>query len=578
MGPSGSGKTTLLNLLGGRNLELTEGEVKLNGVPWKKSFKKLVGFVKQEDIFYQHLTVREQLEFSALLRMPVSLPRKRKLQEVGRVIAILAMESCENTTIALISGGEKKRANIGTELLSDPSVLLLDEPTSGLDSTSAYSLVVTLRKLAALGKTVISSIHQPSSQVYRMFDKVMLLCDGKQVFSGRGDAVMPYLSTKGFSCDMSFNPADFMLDVMSAQPTQDWFNPNNTTHLKYSSKEGQLPKHCLMDEWDNDAEGARVGQMVQAMGRVGGAATGSEAPGGKDPLALASPKEFEERLGQARLGWLEQFRILYLRSTKNTRADLFTFLNIFQSVAMAFICGVLFFGLDSSESSIDKNSGLLFFTTSFWVFNSMFNALMAFPAERVVIKKERESGSYNLSAFFLAKSFSEAPVRLTMPLMFVTIAYWFAGLNPAPGAFFGMVLTNMLGVLAGESLGLLFGAAIVDAEKAVVASTLYLLTMLLVGGFFISDVPEWLAWLEYLSPFRYTYQGTLLFQFDTNSSGAECDGSGVLAYCFETGIGGVAPPSVVLEYLNQTGSVALNLGVLALMFVTVRIAAYYCLR
>lgn len=182
MGPSGSGKTTLLNVLGGRALANITGDVYLNNVRYKKSMKRTIAYVLQEDIFYLQLTVRQQLDFTSHLRLPDKLSAAEKKEAVDHVIKTLRIERCADTKIMLISGGEKKRCNIGTELLTNPSVLLLDEPTSGLDSTAANSLVNTMREMADDRMTIISSIHQPSSKVFYAFDKLILLADGCVVY------------------------------------------------------------------------------------------------------------------------------------------------------------------------------------------------------------------------------------------------------------------------------------------------------------------------------------------------------------------------------------------------------------
>src|SRR5690606_6686662 len=115
------------------------------------------------------------------LRLPESISREQRLAQVDHVMKQLQIAKCADTPIMLVSGGERKRVNIGTELLTDPSVILLDEPTSGLDSTTAAALVATLRELAAAGKTVLTSIHQPSSNVFYSFDRLFVLADGHMV-------------------------------------------------------------------------------------------------------------------------------------------------------------------------------------------------------------------------------------------------------------------------------------------------------------------------------------------------------------------------------------------------------------
>jgi ABC-type multidrug transport system ATPase subunit len=141
------------------------------------------------------------LTYTALLRMPGEMKSKLKHQEVEKVIRMLRLNHVAASPIYLLSGGEKKRVNIGTELLTDPSVLLLDEPTSGLDSTSAVSLLKLLQSFASEnGKTVITTIHQPSSAVFRSFDRLMMLSEGRVVYFGTPVDSLDYLHNLDLAC------------------------------------------------------------------------------------------------------------------------------------------------------------------------------------------------------------------------------------------------------------------------------------------------------------------------------------------------------------------------------------------
>uniref|UniRef100_A0A0D3APX6 ABC transporter domain-containing protein n=1 Tax=Brassica oleracea var. oleracea TaxID=109376 RepID=A0A0D3APX6_BRAOL len=226
LGPSGSGKSTLLNAIAGRlhGPGLT-GKILMNDVKPTKQTLKRTGFVAQDDLLYPHLTVRETLVFVALLRLPRSLTRHDKIKAAESVISELGLEKCENTVVGNtfirgISGGERKRVSIAHELLINPSLLVLDEPTSGLDATAALRLVQTLAGMAhGRGKAVVTSIHQPSSRVFQMFDTVLLLCEGKCLFYGKGRDAMAYFESVGFSPAFPMNPADFLLDLANGTPT-----------------------------------------------------------------------------------------------------------------------------------------------------------------------------------------------------------------------------------------------------------------------------------------------------------------------------------------------------------------------
>ncbi|CAI9752777.1 unnamed protein product [Fraxinus pennsylvanica] len=220
LGPSGSGKSTLLNALAGRlhhGRGLT-GTIICNDQKFTKPILERTGFVAQDDVLYPHLTVRETLIFCSLLRLPNSLSKKEKISITESVISELGLAKCENTVVGNsflrgISGGERKRVSIGHEMLINPSLLILDEPTSGLDSTAAFRLVVTLAALAKKGKTLVMSVHQPSSRVYQMFDSVLVLSEGRCIYFGKGDEAMSYFESIGFSQSFAMNPAEFMLDL-----------------------------------------------------------------------------------------------------------------------------------------------------------------------------------------------------------------------------------------------------------------------------------------------------------------------------------------------------------------------------
>jgi ABC-type multidrug transport system ATPase subunit len=219
LGPSGSGKSTLLNSLAGRlhGNGLT-GTILANSSKLNRTVLRRTGFVTQDDILYPHLTVRETLIFCSMLRLPRKLSRETKIAAAESAIAELGLTKCENTIIGNsfirgVSGGERKRVSIAHEMLVDPALLILDEPTSGLDSTAAHRLVSTLGSLARKGKTVITSVHQPSSRVYQMFDKVIVLSEGQCMYYGKGTDAMRYFESVGFAPSFPVNPADFLLDL-----------------------------------------------------------------------------------------------------------------------------------------------------------------------------------------------------------------------------------------------------------------------------------------------------------------------------------------------------------------------------
>jgi len=222
MGPSGAGKTTIISLVTGK-AKKTSGKVVVNGTEMASlsKFKKLCGFVPQEDVMLRELTVYDNILFSARYRLPASLTYTEVEEKVRKCIDILGLSHIKYSIIGDersrgISGGQRKRVNIGIELVADPSVLFLDEPTSGLDSTSSTSLCATLKAVAKKrAMTIAAVIHQPSISAFLEFDDLLLLGKGgRVVYHGPGSDAEQYFTSIGFQLPPNNNPADFYMDVM----------------------------------------------------------------------------------------------------------------------------------------------------------------------------------------------------------------------------------------------------------------------------------------------------------------------------------------------------------------------------
>ncbi|PAA86540.1 hypothetical protein BOX15_Mlig032983g2, partial [Macrostomum lignano] len=224
MGPTGCGKTSLLDVLACRkDPRCVTGRVLIDGQSPPDNFKRVSGYVVQDDIVMGTLTVRENLYFSASVRLPGNWTREERMQKVEAVIAELGLAKVADSKIGTelirgVSGGERKRTNIGMELITDPSVLFLDEPTTGLDAFTAGSVIRTMRSLANRGRTVVFSIHQPKYSIYRLFSYLTLLVNGEVIYHGRaGSAPLKYFKDLGYICDTHNSPPDFFMDMVHGE-------------------------------------------------------------------------------------------------------------------------------------------------------------------------------------------------------------------------------------------------------------------------------------------------------------------------------------------------------------------------
>ncbi|MCL7039664.1 hypothetical protein MKW94_010744 [Papaver nudicaule] len=513
MGPSGSGKTTLLSLLSGRLIETAPGgSITYNDQTYSKSLKRRIGFVTQDDVLFPHLTVRETLTYAALLRLPKTLTKQHKEERAMDIICDLGLERCQDTMIGGsfvrgISGGERKRVCIGNEILINPSLLFLDEPTSGLDSTTALRMVRMLREIAKAGKTVVTTIHQPSSRLFHKFDKLILLGKGSLLYFGNASEAMVYFSSIGCTPLIAMNPAEFLVDLANGNindvsvpsELQDKVQMSNS---KCETKTGK-PSPTIMHEYLVEAYETRVA--------------------GEEKQKLMAPIPIDESLKSMvsspnrewGASWFEQFSILFFRGLKERQHDYLSWLRITQVLSTAIVLGMLWWHSDSSTPrGLQDQAGLLFFIAVFWGFFPVFTAIFTFPQERAMLNKERAVDMYRLSAYFIARTTSDLPLDLILPIFFLLIVYFMAGLRLSVAPFVLSLLIVFLSIIAAQGLGLAIGAMLMDVKKATTLASITAMTFMLAGGFFVKRVPVFISWIRYVSFNYHTYRLLLKVQYD----------------------------------------------------------------
>jgi ABC-type Na+ transport system ATPase subunit NatA len=548
------------------------GGVLFNGAPMTKRAKRSLGFVLQDDLLYEALTVQETLYYAAMLRLPRSMSTAQKKERVGEVIAALGLAKCRDTIIGGffrrgISGGERKRVSVGHELLINPSVLLLDEPTSGLDSTTAMRLVTTLRSLAAGGRAVATTIHQPSSRLFQLLDKLLLLSEGHAIYYGRAALATDWFHRLGFTMPYGVNAADFLLDVASGDvsgatdgngggnagspPTSKPLSGEPARrHLidvyeRFSAlhggeHDGFSQSVCLSaavvgpDAWAAMQARRSLSETLPAdvFGGGGGTnaspANGSPGSKGLPPSAHAGalpPTDGPPAAtnGTAALTTLSsaavtkadrwgasygtQLSILFARAVKTRRFEAMSGQDFAQFIVVGLLSGLFWWqiGRDRTVSAAANINGLLFFEMLFLSFRSMFAALFTFPNEHKMMLKERASGMYRLSAFYFARTASDVPMEVTIPTVFIVIIYFMAGLRLSVWAFLANWAAVTLCLLVAQSFGLLIGATVMVPKTAQTITAIIMLTMMLVGGFYVTTIPAWIAWLKYASFVYYGY-------------------------------------------------------------------------
>ncbi|XP_077354946.1 broad substrate specificity ATP-binding cassette transporter ABCG2 isoform X2 [Festucalex cinctus] len=495
MGATGSGKSSFLDVLAARKDPAgLSGEVLIDGAPQPPNFKCLSGYVVQDDVVMGTLTVRENFSFSAALRLPSSVSQAVKEQKVSQLIQELGLNRVADSRVGTqlirgISGGERKRTNIGMELIIDPPVLFLDEPTTGLDASTANSVLMLLKRMANNGRTIILSIHQPRYSIYRLFDSLTLLVNGRQVYHGRADSALDYFSEIGYTCEPHNNPADFFLDVIngdsSAIALGSVVGEDSDSVLK--SRQGIEDK--LVEEYRNCPDFKRTKAELEKI--VQGKLESQSTP---------------SRTITYNTSFLTQFRWVLKRTFRNLLLNPQTSVaQVAVTLFLALVVGAIFFNVQEDQSGIQNRFGALFFITVNQCFSSLSSAEL-FIAERKLFIHEYISGYYRVSVYFLSKILSDILTLRTIPAMvFSCVAYFMIGLKPTAEAFFLFMFTVTLVSYTATAMALAISADQTVVAIANIFMTIACVFMMIFAGLLVNlpSIVSWLAWLKYLSIPRY---------------------------------------------------------------------------
>ncbi|XP_031440943.1 broad substrate specificity ATP-binding cassette transporter ABCG2-like [Clupea harengus] len=504
LGATGSGKSSFLDVLAARKDPAgLSGEVLIDGAPQPPNFKCLSGYVVQDDVVMGTLTVRENFRFSAELRLPTSITGQEKKERVERLIGELGLEKVADSRVGTqlirgISGGERKRTNIGMELLIDPSVLFLDEPTTGLDASTANSVLALLKRMACSGRTIILSIHQPRFSIFSKFDHLTLLVGGRQVYHGNASNALQYFSDIGYECEPHNNPADFFLDVINGDATN-----QSTAKAPEITPDGQNSslqsvEHHLVEEYKKSADFRRTQQELQSINQ--GKATGHSS---KRTVTYNTP-------------FCHQFKWVLRRTFKNLMLNPQTsFAQIGVTVFLALIVGAIFFGVKEDQSGIQNRMGALFFITINQCFSALSSAEL-FITERKLFIHEYISGYYRVSVYFFSKILSDIITLRTFPaITFSLVAYFMIGFKGTPEAFFVFMLTVALVAYTATAMTMAISADQTVVAIANIFMTISFVFMMIFSGLLVNlpSIVEWLAWLQYLSIPRYALSALQINEF-----------------------------------------------------------------
>lgn len=496
MGPSGSGKTTLLNVLAG---QLAAGKgITVTGrvqavVPGGRGGAAppppRIAFVGQQDTFFSMLTVRETLTLAARLRAGDGADDAALAAEADALLRALGLAKVADARVGTsgssrargLSGGERKRLAIACELVGAPPVLFLDEPTSGLDAFAAGKVVEAIASLAAGGRTVVASIHQPRSSVFAAFDDLLLLSEGAVVYAGPAASALSHFASLGHTCPPLTNPAEFLADLVA---------------IDHSSPEAEAASTARVAE----LQAAWAAKQKEAQPAARGA--GSRVGGVDHTPHVSVPA---------------QLKLLAVRAWRQaTRDKATTVARAMSNLSSAVIFGSIFWRLGASQTAIQDRLGLLQVASINAAMSALVKTLNIFPKERAVVDRERAKGGYSPTTYFLSKLAAEAPLSALFPLLFGAVVYPAAGLNPAPGRFAQFLATLTLESFSATALGLAVGAAAPSADAALALGPAVMVVFIVFGGVYVNaaSVPRVLRWVPRASLIKHAFEGLAVGEFD----------------------------------------------------------------
>lgn len=538
MGTSGAGKSTLLNVLNGFLQGRLTGKIDYIDNESKQhlnKYKKYSCYIQQTDCLYDLFTVQESMMIAAYLKIGNVTHTFRQLL-TDNILKTLNLTTTKDTRIRLLSGGQKKRLSIALELIGNPLIMFLDEPTTGLDSLASLQCVAALQTLAKNGRTVICTIHQPSAAIYQMFDHIYLMSDGQCMYADTPDNTVSYFVRQGFQCPKYHNPADYMLEVVNGE------------YGNYDSQLIAAAKHYCQ----------------RAVTPVKLRAIKEASFDERNTNVLSKMKPPSEMMKFMVL--LRRCMLLLYRdwTTTHLKAVLHFF--------VAILLGLLFEHAGDDGSKTISNFGYLIVSVMYVVYTTMLPAVLKFPLEIAVLRKERFNNWYQLKTYYMATLVTTLPLQVFFSLIYASVSYVLTSQPMEWYRFFMFLLILALTSFASESVGLGLGV-IFNPVNGTFFGAITVCAMLCLAGYliFFNHMPVILYYISYINYFRYSFEGMVQAVYGFHRENLRCPSH--VEYCH------LRTPSIILKELSMSKPMFwIDVTILFSWFVVIRIMVYMSLK
>lgn len=551
MGPSGAGKSSLLNILTGFQNTGMGGTITTNrdrNTQGSHQYKKECCYILQDDRLTPLFTVQEAMTMAADLKLGRTLSPKAKLFLLDDILETLGLLEHKNTRCERLSGGQKKRLSIALELIDNPPIMFLDEPTTGLDSSSSNQCIRMLKSLARGGRTIVCTIHQPSASLFELFDHVYVLASGHCVYQGASLNTVPYLSSIGFQCPQYHNPADYLLEVANAD------YGNFTAEL---AKAANSPSTCWRSIRTLPNEEATNGSIADYQHQK----IEKDDSLTKAVILVNAPSE------------RTKFKILICKSiTLQYRDWTVTHMKVLLHFLVGVLLGLNFYNAGSDGSMTLNNVGYLLITSVYLCYTSMMPAVLRFPNELPVLKKENFNNWYSLKTYYFAFLFVNIPLQAFFCLVYCSASYVMSGQPMEIERFLMFLAACIMITLTAEAGGIVLGT-IVNPINGTFFGAILTAVMLVLAGFLVlfAHMPIFFLWASQLSFLRHGLEALVAAVYGGRHDILPCPDE--ILYCHYR-----SPETLLEEFGMPNPNFWSSISILTGFFLVLRIVAYFTLK
>ncbi|KAM0733915.1 Protein scarlet [Formica fusca] len=498
LGGSGAGKSSLMTALACRTGSdvVVHGDVRVDGASATSSYmRRHSGFMYQEDMFIETMTVLEHIWFMARMKLDGRIHVSSIRLKIDRLLRDVGLTERRDIRIGgsddgkVLSGGEKKRLAFATELLTDPDVLFLDEPTTGQDAHSAGVIVSHMMSFASRNRTILCTIHQPSSVIFDSFHRIILLAGGRVAFAGTATQAIQFFSNQGFECPRNYNPADFLVATLAIA--------------------------------SGDADGSgRIAQKICDAYLTSGVCNEIDVTLQReiDTIRLRRTKRdiCESRSFKESRCWLQLYWLIHRGFLQVLRDPSVQFIRILQKISVATVAGLCFIGaIDFDQLGIQAVEGVIYLLVCENTFSPMYAILALIPQEFPLLVREYKAGMYPVHLYYVARMISLIPGLLVEPVLFATIIYWLAGLRPTMDAFGSTILVVIFTMNISIACGCFFSAVYESVPLAMAYLVPFDYILMITMGPFIrlSSLPVYMRWVRYFSWLLHSTEALTIVQW-----------------------------------------------------------------